>query len=71
MQALEGLIYDAQEQLGDIESALGNKADQGDGAAAIHGADADGPGDHGGDQPGGDGGKRKTRKSGRSWRRIS
>ncbi len=28
MQALEGLIYDAQEQLGDIESALGNKADQ-------------------------------------------
>ncbi len=28
VQALEGLIYDAQEQLGDIESALGNKADQ-------------------------------------------
>ena len=28
VQALEGLIHDAQEQLGDIESALGNKADQ-------------------------------------------
>lgn len=28
VQTLEGLIYDAQEQLGDIESALGNKADQ-------------------------------------------
>lgn len=28
VQALEGLIYDAQEQLGNIESALGNKADQ-------------------------------------------
>lgn len=28
VQALEGLICDAQEQLGDIESALGNKADQ-------------------------------------------
>ena len=28
VQALEGLIYDAQEQLGDIENALGNKADQ-------------------------------------------
>lgn len=28
VQALEGLIHDAQEQLGDIESALGDKADQ-------------------------------------------
>ena len=28
VQALEGLIHDAQAQLGDIESALGNKADQ-------------------------------------------
>ena len=28
VQALEGLIHDAQEQLGDIESALGDKAEQ-------------------------------------------
>lgn len=28
VQTLEGLIHDAQEQLGDIESALGDKADQ-------------------------------------------